>query len=64
MDQNRKQDIALMRYSAISPLISGAQDDFPSPLSGDTPKCATLPQRNCHACRLNGQLTPRATYTR
>lgn len=30
MDQNRKQDIALMRYSAISPLIAGTQDDFPS----------------------------------
>lgn len=30
MEQNRKQDIALMRYSAISPLIAGTQDDFPS----------------------------------
>ena len=30
MDQNRKQDIALMRYSAIAPLIAGTQDDFPS----------------------------------
>ena len=30
MEQNRKQDIALMRYSAISQLIAGTQDDFPS----------------------------------
>ena len=30
MDQNRKQDIALMRYSAISPIISGSQEDFSS----------------------------------
>ena len=30
MDQNRKQDIALMRYSAISPLVAGTQEDFPS----------------------------------
>lgn len=30
MDQNRKQDIALMRYSAIAPLIAGTQEDFPS----------------------------------
>lgn len=30
MNQNRKQAIALMRYSAISPLISGTQEDFPS----------------------------------
>lgn len=30
MNQNRKQAIALMRYSAISPLIAGTQEDFPS----------------------------------
>lgn len=30
MDQNKKQDIALMRYSAISPLIAGTREDFPS----------------------------------
>lgn len=30
MDQNRKQEIALMRYSAIAPLISGAGDEYPS----------------------------------
>lgn len=30
MDQDRKQEIALMRYSAISPLIAGVQDDYPS----------------------------------
>ena len=30
MDQTRKQDIALMRYSAIAPLIAGTQEDFPS----------------------------------
>ena len=30
MDQNRKQAIALMRYSAISPLIAGTQEDYES----------------------------------
>jgi len=30
MDDQKKQDIALMRYSAISPLISGTMEDFPS----------------------------------
>jgi len=30
MDQNKKQDIALMRYSAISPLIAGTREDFSS----------------------------------
>ena len=30
MDQNKKQEIALMRYSAIAPLVSGAQEDYPS----------------------------------
>ena len=30
MNQNRKQAIALMRYSAIAPLITGAADDYPS----------------------------------
>ena len=30
MEQDRKQAIALMRYSAISPLITGMQDDYPS----------------------------------
>lgn len=30
MDRNRSQEIALMRYSAISPLISGTQKDIPS----------------------------------
>ena len=30
MEQEKKQQIALMRYSAIAPLITGAQDDFPS----------------------------------
>ena len=28
MEQNRKQDIALMRYSAIAPLIAGTQEDY------------------------------------
>lgn len=30
MEQDKKQQIALMRYSAIAPLIIGAQDDLPS----------------------------------
>lgn len=30
MEQKRKQEIALMRYSAIAPIIAGTQDDFPS----------------------------------
>ena len=30
MEQERKQAIALMRYSAVSPLITGIQDDYPS----------------------------------
>ncbi len=30
MDQDKKQSIALMRYSAIAPLISGTQDDYES----------------------------------
>ena len=30
MDQNRKQSIALMRYSAIAPLITGTQADYES----------------------------------
>ncbi len=30
MEQDKKHDIALMRYSAIAPLITGLQDDFPS----------------------------------
>jgi len=30
MDENKKRDIALMRYSAIAPLISGTGDDYPS----------------------------------
>lgn len=30
MDPNRKQDIALMRYAAIAPLITGTQEDYPS----------------------------------
>ncbi len=30
MEQEKKQAIALMRYSAISPLITGTQDDFES----------------------------------
>ncbi len=30
MNQEKKQAIALMRYSAIAPLISGTQDDFES----------------------------------
>ena len=30
MEQNKKQQIALMRYSAIAPLVSGAQYDYPS----------------------------------
>lgn len=30
MEQEKKQQIALMRYSAIAPLIIGAQDDLPS----------------------------------
>ncbi len=30
MDQDKKHDIALMRYSAIAPLVTGQGDDFPS----------------------------------
>ena len=30
MDKERKQDIALMRYSAIAPLITGLKEDYPS----------------------------------
>lgn len=30
MEQEKKQQIALMRYSAIAPLITGTQDDLPS----------------------------------
>lgn len=30
MDQDKKQQIALMRYSAIAPLVSGAQQEYPS----------------------------------
>jgi len=30
MDQNKKQEIALMRYSAIAPVIAGTQDDYES----------------------------------
>lgn len=30
MEQDRKHDIALMRYSAIAPLITGTQADYPS----------------------------------
>ena len=30
MDQERKQQIALMRYSAIAPVITGTGDEFPS----------------------------------
>ena len=30
MEQDRKHDIALMRYSVISPLITGLQEDYPS----------------------------------
>ena len=30
MDQDRKQSIALMRYSAISPLISGTHNNYES----------------------------------
>lgn len=30
MEQEKKHDIALMRYSVISPLITGLQEDFPS----------------------------------
>lgn len=30
MEQDKKHDIALMRYSVISPLITGLQDDYPS----------------------------------
>ena len=30
MDQEKRHDIALMRYSVIAPLITGMQDDFPS----------------------------------
>lgn len=30
MEQDKKHDIALMRYSVISPLITGLQEDFPS----------------------------------
>jgi len=30
MDQNKKQEVALMRYSAIAPIITGTQDDYAS----------------------------------
>ena len=30
MEQNQKHEIALMRYSVISPLITGLQEDYPS----------------------------------
>ena len=30
MKQDKKHDIALMRYSIISPLITGSQEDFTS----------------------------------
>ena len=30
MDQEKKQALALMRYSAIAPLITGLSDDFKS----------------------------------
>lgn len=30
MEQNQKHEIALMRYSVISPLITGMQEDYPS----------------------------------
>ena len=30
MDQEKKQAIALMRYSAIAPLITGLSDDYES----------------------------------
>lgn len=30
MDQKKKQDIALMRYSAIAPVVSGLGEDYPS----------------------------------
>lgn len=30
MDQNKRQAVALMRYSAIAPLIAGTQEDFAS----------------------------------
>ena len=30
MDQQKKHDIALMRYSAISPIISGLQENYSS----------------------------------
>lgn len=30
MDQNRKQELALMRYSAIAPLVAGTRDDYES----------------------------------
>lgn len=30
MDQEKQHDIALMRYSVISPIISGLQENYPS----------------------------------
>ena len=33
MEQEKKQAIALMRYSAIAPLIAGTQEDYESLLS-------------------------------
>ena len=30
MDQERRKDIALMRYSVIAPLITGLSDDYDS----------------------------------
>ena len=31
MEQEKKQAVALMRYSAIAPLITGTQEDYESP---------------------------------
>lgn len=33
MDQKKQYDIALMRYSAISPIISGPQENYASNIS-------------------------------
>ena len=30
MEQEKKQEVALMRYSAIAPLITGTQEDYES----------------------------------
>ena len=35
MEQEKKQAVALMRYLAIAPLITGTQEDYESLLTGN-----------------------------